>query len=244
MTIVGVWMPVFGRHEVMKAALTSLKEMRGRWRAKEIEICLFVGWSNPEDLFAVVEHYGYPSHAMLSPNEPLSEKQNNLLNSMRGRCDYFLQVGSDDVFLDSCDDFYFDAIERGVEYIGCRSVYFVEPKSQRAVSVKQPENGLNRCFGAGRLWSAEAMDKVSELWPNEANNGLDYMSEQEFIKAGVKVETFEEKEPFVVDIKSETNIWSFEKYKNEKPEDYLSILAKMQGEVLQAVNLLHEDSAR
>jgi hypothetical protein len=70
------------------------------------------------------------------------------------------------------------------------------------------------------------------------------MSEQEFIKAGVKVETFEEKEPFVVDIKSETNIWSFEKYKNEKPEDYLSILAKMQGEVLQAVNLLHEDSAR
>ena len=94
MTIVGVWMPVFGRHEVMKAALTSLKEMRGRWRAKEIEICLFVGWSNPEDLFAVVEHYGYPSHAVLSPNEPLSEKQNNLLDSMHGRCDYFLQVGS------------------------------------------------------------------------------------------------------------------------------------------------------
>lgn len=236
---VGVWMPLYGRHKVLKATLTAFREMQVRWRAEGIELFLNVAWSNPEDLFAAADNYG-PLNSIFYPNDPLSEKQEALIASMRMKFDYYLQIGSDDVFLEHGDKYYFDAIDKGVDYIGCRSVYFIEPSSKRAVSVKQRKDGLNKVFGAGRLWSNEAVEKVLHdgyLWPQKKNNQLDLLSEKQFKANGIKIETFEESYPFVVDVKSDTNIWSFDKYKNETKEDYFAILGGMGEGTSKAVSL-------
>ena len=90
------------------------------------------------------------------------------------------------------------------------------------------------------------MDKVLEngpIWPKAMNNQLDLLSEKQFKAAGVCMETFEEERPFIVDIKSETNIWEFKKYQNERAEDYKEIVGRMDKGARAAVNLLHEVSA-
>ena len=46
-----------------------------------------------------------------------------------------------------------------------------------------------------------------------------------------------------MDIKSETNIWKFKKYQNERAEDYRDIVGRMDKGARAAVNLLHEVSA-
>ena len=53
---VGVWMPLYDRPLVLRAALESLKAMRIRWRNMGIDLELCVGWSLPDDLTQVVNH--------------------------------------------------------------------------------------------------------------------------------------------------------------------------------------------
>ena len=243
---VGVWMPLYGRPLVLRAALESFKAMRRRWRNMGIELELCVGWSLPDDLTQVVNYYGYPYASVFAENDPLSYKQEAILDIMRDRFDYYLQIGSDDVFIEEADIYYEEALTRGVQYVGCRSVYFIEPSTQRAVSTAMTHTSVNSVFGAGRIWSAEAMDKVLEngpIWPKAMNNQLDLLSEKQFKAAGVCMETFEEERPFIVDIKSETNIWKFKKYQNERAEDYRDIVGRMDKGARAAVNLLHEVSA-
>lgn len=235
---VAAWMPIWGRHDVLKLSLAGLAAMQSRWRAKGYDLNLYVAYTDPTDLNALLNYYGYPAGAKASPNEPLSDKHNALLSHILefSSADYFLQVGSDDVFLPEGDQLYFDAMDGGVHNVGCTSIYFMDAIKERAVEWVYDERDANKLFGAGRLFSREAVEIAFEdggLWDRSANRSLDFISEDHLIDLGYRPERLNEEAPYIVDIKSDTNIWSFDRYKNGKSADYFELADRMR----QAVNL-------
>ena len=229
---VAVWMPIWGRHDVLKIALLGYKAMKKRWAEHGYNMHIYFGWTDPADLMAAVNFMGYPNGACPSPNEPLTEKHNRLLRYIlkETEADYFLQIGSDDVFLPEGDGLYFDAMEAGAHHVGCTSIYFMDSVRERAVRWKYDSRDANALFGAGRLFSREAVKMAfldGELWDREANRSLDFVSENRLIELGYSPRRFEEGEPYIIDIKSEENIWGFDRYANGEGVDFEVLVARM-----------------
>ena len=229
---VAVWMPIWGRHDVLKIALIGYRAMKKRWAKEGHELHIYFGWTDPADLMAATSFMGYPNGACPSPNEPLTEKHNRLLRYILNEteADYFLQIGSDDVFLPEGDKLYFEAMEAGAHHIGCKSIYFMDSAKERAVKWKYDSRDANALFGAGRLFSREAVEMAfldGELWDREANRSLDFISENRLIGLGYQPKAFGEDEPYIIDIKSAENIWGFDRYANGEGVDYDELVGRM-----------------
>ena len=229
---VAVWMPIWGRHDVLKIALLGYSAMKRRWAKQGFHLHIYFGWTDPVDLMAATSFMGYPNGACPSPNEPLTEKHNRLLRYIlkETKADYFLQIGSDDVFLPEGDELYFDMMEGGLHHMGCKSIYFMDSIKERAVKWVYEKGCVNALFGAGRMFSREAVEfafEDGELWDKEANRGLDFVSENRLIGLGYQPLAFGEEEPYIIDIKSAENIWSFDRYANGEAVDYDGLVARM-----------------
>lgn len=216
----------------MKLSLAGFRAMQSRWRSRGFDLNLYVAYTDPSDLNTLLNYYGYPAGAKACPNEPLSAKHNALLAHILefSQADYFLQIGSDDVFLPDGDLLYFEAMSKGVHNVGCTSIYFIDAIKERAVEWVYDARDANKLFGAGRLFSREAVELAfegGELWNREANRSLDFISEDHLIDLGYLPEKLNEQAPYIVDIKSDTNIWSFDRYKNGKAVDYFELAERM-----------------
>ena len=230
------WMPLWGRHEVLKIVLEGFRSMRSRWEREGHNLYLYVAWSDIEDLNFVLKNYGIPGGVCFAPNEPLSRKHNELMREAVGKtgADYFLQIGSDDVFFEEGDRYYFEAMEEGAHNVGCRSIFFADPSQEKAVKWEYGSKDANKLFGAGRLFSREAVEAAfedGELWNKEANRSLDFISENRLIEVGYPPRFLNESSPFIVDIKSDTNIWGFKRYKYGEEVDFFELKKRIQGVV-------------
>ena len=179
-----------------------------RWEVNKVAVCS----TYSDEQF--MKSYGWK--VVRASNDLLGKKWNAGLK----RCmdtDYIIQVGSDDLLSDN----YFKAIkpltEYGVHFAALKSLYFWNSETDECCEFTYATRFKGRKFiGAGRLLSTLMIDHVLEqesiVWTNHINKGLDNDSELRFNRYGYYAKEIEWPHPLVVDVKSDTNIWSYDAF--------------------------------
>lgn len=153
-------------------------------------------------------------------NEALGLKMNYLCQeALNIPADYYLQMGSDNLISKEWIRMACKQIDNGADMVAGRSLYFIDPYSWRACNYTYWTPTLNH-MGAGRMFRPEALEAMKDadgfmdLWPDDASKGLDGKSEARMIDKDLTVETIKLKKgkAHVIDIKTETNIWPFDRF--------------------------------
>lgn len=160
-----------------------------------------------------------------APNSPLGRKHQALLAGIRSwPFDALVIIGSDNWLSDGLIDAYVEVIEKlgGVQRpltFGVRDCYFVNTADGRSVYWPgyPPGRRHGESIGAGRLYTRAALEAVDfELWPRTANFGLDRAATEKLRSVGAAASAVTQaqlgREARVIDLKSATNIWSFDRF--------------------------------
>jgi hypothetical protein len=152
------------------------------------------------------------------PNMPLSEKVNVALRLGKD-CDYFLNLGSDDVIHPDAFTIYLELIEKGFDFIGVTDFYFFDTLTRQALywgGYREDYRKGCTC-GAGRVLSRKFVeDNNWHIWEERDSGRLDTSMQ-------IKINNYDgmscvfslkEHRVFGVDIKSEINMTPFERWDN------------------------------
>lgn len=219
---VAIWVHIWGRHEIADQALKSIEQFCNYAPFEVIPVyCV----SNTEDLL-YVKRTALRGRIVWHENTPLSAKHRFLIRYIREEFnpDYYLQWGSDNVINQEGFDHIIAAMRRGVHHAGFRSIYFLNLAEKRAVSFKYGIANCNTLFGPGRIFSSAAVNSVDDLYPGEYNRSMDFLSEQELVRAGFAPVILKTEAPVMIDIKSEESITKWERFEKCKAVDYGEII--------------------
>jgi hypothetical protein len=210
-----VLIPCWGRRDVVKFCKESLTRLGGRrlWVLSE---------SDPyyEELRRLVSGRG--NYVVEYRNQPLGMKLNAgiayMMRYMRG-WDYLMNWGSDDIAdVAGLQALYKPFVEAQNPYFGINSCYVYDSVTGDVVFCRNYNNGVP--VGAGRMIHRRVLDDIHKLghhlYANQARSGLDNNSHRR-MEAMVKVETTvidSGIHPYVVDIKSGTNINIFDRFRS------------------------------
>jgi len=149
-------------------------------------------------------------------NQPLGRKASTMVErAWKDGADYVISVGPDDFFSPALLEEYRRAIDDGVTYAGCRGCYMIEPLTRRGMLMTGHANRLRwgETIGAGRLLSRRVLDAVEgRPWPDPVKQGMDWRMTLRLQRVGI---TGIDRgfamtpESFLVDVKSDGNMWSF-----------------------------------
>lgn len=136
------------------------------------------------------------------PNEQLGAKWNYGLKAAEElEWDYMVTLGSDDIVKASLFELYATTDQ---DILITDKIHFIEISTGRATLMTRGR------IGAGRRISRRAIERCGyKLWTENRNQSLDMDSNATLVRAGfacIEVNT----DPHVVDLKSGTNIWSFD----------------------------------
>lgn len=136
------------------------------------------------------------------PNEQLGAKWNYGLKAAEElEWDYMVTLGSDDIVKASLFELYATTDQ---DILITDKIHFIEISTGRATLMTRGR------IGAGRRISRRAIERCGyKLWTESRNQSLDMDSNATLVRAGfacIEVNT----DPHVVDLKSGTNIWSFD----------------------------------
>ena len=105
--------------------------------------------------------------------------------------------------------YYTPHLEEGNHFFGLRSEYFYHPLSGRAMTFQYP---FDKLLGGGRFISRKAIEACFPLWAEGLNNGLDKNCDERLAAKGYNPTFIETQTPMILDIKTRTNIWSYNAY--------------------------------
>jgi len=175
-----------------------------------------------ESMIPLCEKYGIDW--VMVENTPLGAKKNKGLQYCKQfDFEYLMEIGSDDLITNELLTHYKPYLKHG--FIGVKDLAYLDSKTGDCVRVQSN----NSTYGAGRIISREFLEKANwTLWKDYLNRGMDNNSIFKFagLKVGYKMIPPMET-PGVIDIKSDVNIWKFNKslgkpYEKEKLFKYLS----------------------
>jgi len=213
---IAIVIPCWKRSEILKLTMQQLNNFI-RYASDKVIIRVFYIFS-PEDpeLDNHLENLKLCTHdlvVMFLKNELLGYKLNQgVLIASKFNFDYLMNFGSDDLIHEKLIDIYMPFIEMDVQLFGLNSVWFYE-NGQDPVYFNT-YNG-KYLVGAGRMIHFRTVNKVIKqyggLYPDEINKGMDTASAKRIINCGIdpvsiKTDDF----PYIVDVKSDVNINSFE----------------------------------
>lgn len=219
-----VFTPVWGRHEILKRWAEGVNRIKNYW-PDIIEIIPLCIVSNQEDK-EIVQSFGFGWCE--AENLPLGRKHNAGLDFLRKLdFDYILQLGSDDVISNEYLHYILPLMIDEVDMFGVGSLYFAEPKTKKACRFDLSTHA-NTVIGAGRCISHRAIETLDyKLWPDEVNKGLDMTSQANLQAIDVIPYLIQTSDICVLDIKSDTNIWSYDTFGNNFPKvDYSEVSEK------------------
>lgn len=204
------------RPEVTRLCFDSLRKL-----GMDVEI--FAVLSETE-MIPLCEEYGVKW--VYAHNKPLGRKHNiGLDKALELEWDYCINVGSDDIVSPQFIPFIQPLIDRRVDFFGLNDIYFYG--DHKLYYYRYP--GRYTPFGAGRVTSRRMIEKIKGddrllFWEDDKNKGLDGSSAKIAAKYGFQPEFLEIKEPLIVDIKSNQNIWGIKAYEEKltnKPNELL-----------------------
>jgi len=201
---IGILTALWGRHEVADIVLRYYSEM-------EIEGLRLhrVAVGSEGD----VTHYLAESnnwHYTEAPNEPLSDKWNAGMAKMKGHVDAVLIVGSDDLLSEKTIRMLVAEWENGADVVGLEDLYYYDlPKDAVYYSRRSHP-------GAGMLIGASPLTRLSwQPWPSGLFKRLDgqlinRLTTDAYPCKTRYIDKCSDKEAVLVDIKTDTNMWSVE----------------------------------
>ena len=167
---------------------------------------------SPEDpehknLLKIIDGYDYFEYK----NDKLGEKKNaGLQNAMLMDWDYYMDMGSDNLWTSLMWQFYEDKFNNGVPYFGLKNIYSIELTLCRALfseSYHMDQNNKPTAIGVGRCIRRDIVQDVAPLWRDDWHRGMDGISHYNITKKGYECEVIDNgKLPTVLDIKSPTNL--------------------------------------
>src|SRR5688572_16188481 len=137
-------------------------------------------------------------------NLPLGKKKNyGLSQAMKKDFDYLIEIGSDDILKDEFLSLY--NWDRDVFALAD----FVMMNTADGECRRLTRH--HAYYGVGRAISKKALLEVQEIWNDKLNKGLDNNSTMTLARKGFFEKRVTCEDPVAMDLKSEVNIWPFEK---------------------------------
>ena len=213
-----VFTPVWGRHDVLEIWHKGVERIKAFWPEK-IEIIPFCMVSNDEDE-AIIKGYGY--QYVRCENKPLGAKHNAGLEALRNiEFDYILQLGSDDLITNEYLEYALAAMNKSIDVFGVDRLYFTEIGTDQACKFILTTQA-NELIGAGRFISHRVIKLLDyELWPYDINRGLDMTSQANMSMYEAFPKVISTENICVLDVKSNTNIWSYETFGDNFPKVHI-----------------------
>jgi hypothetical protein len=179
-----------------------------------IQVNVYVAGDEPDQRELCLRHAG---HWIEVPNDSVSRKFNATTEAAgRAGAEYFLILGTDDFMSEALIDQYVDAVAAEVDYVGLANAYFHDVLTDQTIlfpGYPRGHRGWGHSLGAGRLLHKRVIEKHGfHPWPEGLRRALDANMHR---KLGLPLHyllTCTE-EAFLVDVKTDVNIWPFEKLK-------------------------------
>lgn len=210
-----VFTPIWGRHDIVKIWQKGVERIKN-YNPQVFEIIPFCMVSNKEDR-ELIESFGYDY--IETENKPLGRKHNKGLEALKDReFDYILQLGSDDLITNEYLHYLLSPMLSREPVFGVNRLLFCEPSTEKACRFELTTQD-NILIGAGRCISYEAIEALNfNLWPNDINRGLDMTSQANLYEVGAMPFSIATGDFCVLDVKSDTNIWSYNNFGNNYPK--------------------------
>lgn len=223
---------------------------------KNIGLYLFAVGSEGEYSRSLALEHGY--NYLERPNFPVSLKRNQALEKIRDwgvKIDGVLFVDTDDLLPLDLITLYTRFLSQGYDYIGMQDIYFFDSETRKMIHFYYPRGHSNYgvTLGLGRCISRGLLDEAGwELWPDDINRNMDINMTRKITPLlegrpkGEKKITCHDFNFVPLDIKTRTNIWSFDKYTSklgaheyvEHPKALLNVAyGKRIADMLYSLNL-------
>ena len=215
--------PVWGRPEILKIFLAGIERLRKSY-PHIILLCIV----SPED-----KYHDYLVDMIIDVGGEVCEFSNKHLGAKQNygldfalkefKFKYLMQMGSDDILNPGIFKLYEPYMKSGEKVFGVNNVYFYEYCSGDCIFVEDYND--NHPMGVARMYKYDSLLEVlnihkKKLWPERSDDGMDGMSIKTLRSCGIKPLSIDIKEtPYVLDIKTNTNIWHFKLVQNYKEKD-------------------------
>jgi hypothetical protein len=215
----------YKRPKILECFLNNFQSLKEQLAAT-IELKLVIAGDQKLDpeCYALFQKYSNGATWVHSENLPLGKKWNTALKAIKNiPTDFVMIMGSDDL-VDKNLIIKYVAIAKksGVGYIGVRDMYFMNSATGDSTFWPGYRNRrIGEPIGCARMISKKVFERVAfQAWNNNLNKGLDASLTATLRKISVypKVLSCKEDNIFVIDVKSETNIWGYKNFIREKTE--------------------------
>jgi hypothetical protein len=212
-TKIAVITPMFQRHDVFELYIKGVEALR----RDGVEIIPCISGSEKGISRQLAGKMRNSRYIEIS-NEPLAEKTNAALR-LGSDCDYFLNLGSDDVIHPEAFSIYLDLMKQGFDFIGVTDFYFYDLQSKQALYwAGYTEDYRRGCTcGAGRVLSRKFVEDHNwHIWENKHSLKLDNSMDEKLRNYNGMSCLFSLKEHrvFGLDIKSDSNMTPFMQWDN------------------------------
>jgi hypothetical protein len=192
------------RGHITQICFDGVDRIRETFAAVGIEIVPYIAVSDERNR-SLCELYGYDYIDV--PNTLVGKKHNELLaHALFDDWEYMMQLGSDDLLLDTAALRLAAEMFDGQPAFGFNHIAFTDEKFSKLKTLK-----TIMVFEAGRCLRRdiveESIAKHGSLWLDHRNRGLDGQSQSRLSCSVVPIPT---RRPQIVDIKSDVNINSWE----------------------------------
>jgi hypothetical protein len=212
---IAVVIPLWKRPEVTKFCFDGLLEMISKSKHEYTVTCAI----SEKYYESVCEEYGFDW--VFVENEPLGNKINEAVKkALKTDCDYIMMMNSDDV-IDAklIDEFYENSFIEKKPFFGINRVTYVNFYTKEARDYTYSFS----CLGIGKMIRRDIVEKAFKypgyLYKPELNRCLDDTMMDNLIRHQNVFPTLVKYDGQLAwDYKSETNIWSWDTFKNKGKE--------------------------
>lgn len=212
--------PVYKRPELLKLTIDCLEGVQCDY-AKVIPFFIL---SREDKCFEINKNLVKKYRYLVYKNNPLGEKKNaGLREALKLKWDYYMDLGSDNVFTSLLWAYYKPFFEQKTLFFGLINIFFYEILTEKAIFVANyayDHENKSFAYGAGRIIHRSILETVKDPWRSYFNSGMDGISRQNIIDAGFKEDVVDTKgDPVMLDIKGSVSINPFSVVENMKHYD-------------------------
>jgi hypothetical protein len=212
-----ILLPCWGRSKVTRMVLANITNVITQVKDKvDISVLCIISPEDPQrSALLKITSAEKKFHVVFFENYPLGRKHNAGINYALEQLtfDYLMNLGSDDLVHPMLIDFYMPHIKNKEPFFGINNLYFIQNRSKKTILYRTYND--HRAIGAGRMIHVSVLQEMKKqyvnLYHDEFCRGLDCSSSNR-IKEEVQVNELvldAGSFPFIVDIKTETNINDF-----------------------------------
>ena len=212
------FIPAWKRRHITRLCFDGLKRVQAA-APKALTFHTLITVSNDEDE-ALAHKYGFDT--CRTDNKPVGRKFNTgMLHALENYTfDYAMQLNSDDILSTDFWKLFEIPLTNTMHFFGVDRVYFYDSETGDIREFLYSLGCGIRFIRRDVIEESGFVDDCFELWPDEANAGLDMKSEDNINQRGnygqFLIRNKAVQRPVVVDIKSAINIHPFNEFKHAK----------------------------